>query len=151
MRISKWKFSLTLLLLSVFLILNNTASNLAAKSSKITESNNLFLSLLPENNNSTQLPQSLSISGSTKKINPFRGKKKGMEKGGLSISAAQLPELKTSKRTNFSSRTKQITKTLSLKDILERSEGRHVFIDEKNIVCRPEKRVAGESLYQDYL
>ena len=131
MSIGKWKFTLTLLFLSVFLIVYNAASVLAANSSKFSQSNNLFRSLLPEKNNSVSLPQSLSKSISTNKQNPSLGIKKGTEKAAHSNSAAQLPKLKTSIRTDISSRTKQITKTLSLKDILGTSEGRYVFIDEK--------------------
>jgi hypothetical protein len=59
--------------------------------------------------------------------------KKSTEKAALSKSAAQLPKLKTSSRTDISSRTKQITETLSLKDILETSEGRYAFIDEEKV------------------
>ena len=133
MSIGKWKFMLTPLFLSVFLIVHNAASSLAATSSKVTQSNNPFRSLLPEKNNSVSLPQSLSKSVSTKKQNPALGKKKGTEKTALSNFAAQLPKLKTSSRTDISSRTKQITETLSLKDILETSEARYAFIDEKKV------------------
>ena len=131
MSIGKWKFTLTLLFLSVFLLVYNAASSLAATSSKVTQSNNPFRSLLPEKNNSVSLPQSLSKFVSTKKQNLSLGKKKGTEKAALSNSASQLPKLKTSSRTDISSRTKQITETLSLKDILEPSEGPYTFIDEK--------------------
>ena len=130
MSIGKWKFTLTLILLSVFLLVYNAASIFTATSSNITQSNNRFGSLLPEKNNSLSLPQSLSKSVSTKK-NPDLGKKKGTGKAALSKSAAQLPKLKTASRTDISSRTNQINETLSLKDILETSESRYVFIDEK--------------------
>ena len=133
MSIGKWKFTLTLLFLSVFLLVYNAASSSAATSSKVTQKNNPFRSLLPEKNNSVSHPQSLSKSVSTKKQNPSLGKKKSTEKAALSKSAAQLPELKTASRTDISSRTKQITETLSLKDILETSEGRYAFIDEKKV------------------
>ena len=69
MSIGKWKFTLTLLFLSVFLIVYNAASGLAATSSKVTQINNPFRSLLPEKNNSVSLPQSHSKSVSTKKQN----------------------------------------------------------------------------------
>ena len=152
MSIGKWKLAMTHLFLSVFLILYNAAISLAATSSKGTLSNNLFRSLLPEKNNSVSLPQSLSKSVSTTTTkNPSLGKKKGTEKAAHSNSAAQLTKLKTSSRTDISSLTKQITETLSMKDILETSEGPYAFIDEKSIVCRPERRVAGKSLCQDYL
>jgi len=91
MSIGKWKFTLTLLFLSVFLLVYNAASSLAATSSKVTQKNNPFRSLLPEKNNSVSLPQSLSKSVSTKKQNPSLGKKKSTEKAALSKSAAQLP------------------------------------------------------------
>jgi hypothetical protein len=151
MSIDKWKFRLTLLFLSVFLLVYNEASSLAATSSKFTQSNNPFRSLLSEKNNSVSLPQSLSKSVSTKKQNPALRKKKGTEKATLSNSTAQLPKLKTSSRTDISSQTKQITETLSLKDILETSAGRYAFIDEKSIVYRPGMRMAGKSFCQDYL
>ena len=122
MSIGKWKFAMTHLFLSVFLILYNAAISLAATSSKVTLSNNPFRSLLPEKNNSVSLPQPLSKSVSTKKQNPSLGKKKGTEKTAFPYSAAQLPKLKTSSRTDISLRTKQITETLSLKDIRETSE-----------------------------
>ena len=133
MSIGKWKFTLTLLFLSVFLIVYNAASVLAANSSKFSQSNNLFRSLLPEKNNSVSLPQSLSKSVSTTTKNPSLGKKKGTEKAAHSNSAAQLTKLKTSSRTDISSLTKQITETLSMKDILEKSEGSDAFIHEKKV------------------
>jgi hypothetical protein len=133
MSIGKWKFAMTHLFFSVFLIVYNAAISLNDTSSKVTQSNNPFRSLLPEKNNSVSLPQSLSKSVSTKKQNPSLGKKKSTEKAALSKSAAQLHELKTASRTDISSRTKQITETLSLKDILETSEGRYAFIDEKKV------------------
>ena len=131
MSISKCKFTLPLFLLSVFLIVYNAVSSLAANSSKVTQSNNPFCSLLTEKNNSVSLPQSLSKFVSTKKQNLSLGKKKGTEKATLSNSAPQLPEQKTSRREDISSRTKQITETLSMKDILETSKGRSAIIDEK--------------------
>ena len=106
MSIGKWEFMLTPLFLSVFLIVHNAASSLAATSSKVTQSNNPFRSLVPEKNNSVSLPQSLSKYVSTKKQNLALVKKKGTEKAALSNSAAQLPKLKTSNRTDISSRTK---------------------------------------------
>ena len=131
MSIGKWKFAMTHLFLSVFLIVYNAAISLAATSSKVTQSNNPFRSLLPEKNNSVSLPQSLSKPVSTTTKNPSLGKKKGTEKAAHSNSAAQLTKLKTSSRTDISSLTKQITETLSMKDILETSEGPYAFIDEK--------------------
>ena len=133
MSIDKWKFAMTHLFLSVFLIVYNAAISLAATSSKVTQSNNPFRSLLPEKNNSVSLPQSLSKSVSTTTKNPSLGKKKGTEKAAHSNSAAQLTKLKTSSRTDISSLTKQITETLSMKDILETSEGPYAFIDEKKV------------------
>ena len=131
MSIDKWKFAMTHLFLSVFLILYNAAISLAATSSKVTQNNNPFRSLLPEKNNSVSLPQSLSKPVSTTTKSPSQGKKKGTEKAAHSNSAAQLTKLKTSSRTDISSLTKQITETLSMKDILETSEGPYAFIDEK--------------------
>jgi len=133
MKIGKWKLTLILIFLAVFLTMNNAASSLADTSSKVTQNNNPFRSLLPENDNSVAHPQSLSKSVSTKKQNPSREKKKVLAKAVLSSKVAQLPELKTSTRTDISSRTKQLTDTLILKDILETSEGRYAFIDEKKM------------------
>ena len=133
MKIGKWKLTLILIFLAVFLTMNNAASSLADTSSKVTQNNNPFRSLLPENDNSVTHPQSLSKSVSTKKQNPSREKKKVLAKAVLSSKVAQLPELKTSTRTDISSRTKQLTDTLILKDILETSEGRYAFIDEKKM------------------
>ena len=87
-----------------------------------------------------------------KNKNPSIGKKKGTEKAALLNSVAQLPQLKTSSRTDISTRTKQITETLSLKYIFwKRQKALSHLLMEKSMVCRPERRVAEISLYQDYL
>ena len=152
MSIGKWKFVMSLLFLSVFLIVYNAAISLTATSSKVTQSNNPFRSLLPKKINSVSLPQSLSKPVSTTTKSPSQGKKKGTEKAAHSNSAAQLTKLKTSSRTDISSLTKQITETLSMKDILETSEGPYAFIDEKKYRMSSRKeRVTGKSLCQDYL
>jgi hypothetical protein len=46
---------------------------------------------------------------------------------------SQLPEIKPAVETDISSREKQLAKILKLKDILETSEGRYAFIDEKKV------------------
>ena len=133
MKIGEPKLILFLLFLSVFLSLNNAASSLDAASSKVAQTNNPFSSLLPENNKSVSLTQSLSKSVLTKKQNPARTNKKAATKLTVSSAATQLPEIKTSTRTDISSRTKQLTEALILKDILETSEGRYAFIDENKV------------------
>ena len=133
MKIREPKLIQSFLFLSVLLTLNNAASSLAVASSKVEQSNNPFRSLLPENNNSVSLTQSLSKSVLTKKQNPAREKKKVPENLTVSSAATQLSEVKTSTRTDISSRTKQLTEALILKDILETSEGRYVFIDENQV------------------
>ena len=140
-----WKLMLTLLFLSVFLMVHNAAIIFPAISSLGTQSNNLFLSLISETNYSVSLPYSFSKSVSAKKQNPSLGKKKGTEKATLSYSAPQLPKLKTSSRKNITSRTNQIITTLSMKDILETSEGCYALIDKKSIACLLGMRVAGKS------
>ena len=133
MKLGEPKLIQSLLFLSVLLTLNNAASSLAVASSKVAQSNNPFRSLLPENNNSVSLTQSLSKSVLTKKQNPAREKKKVPKNLTVSTAATQLSEVKTSTRTDISSRTKQLTEALILKDILETSEGRYVFIDENKV------------------
>jgi len=59
--------------------------------------------------------------------------KKAAKKLTVSSKTTQLPEIKTSTRTDISSRTKQLTEALILKDILETSEGRYAFIDENKV------------------
>ena len=133
MKIGEPKLIKSLLFFSVLLTLNNTASSLAVASSKVAQSNNHFRSLLPENNNSVSLTQSLSKSVLIKKENPAQEKKKAQKNLTVSSTATQLSDVKTSTRTDISSRTKQLTETLILKDILETSEGRYVFIDENKV------------------
>ena len=92
MSIGKWKFTLPLLFLSVYLIVYNAASSLAATSSKVTQINNPFSSLLPEKNNSVSLPQFLSKSVSTKKqLTVAAGQGKSLEQ--LLSAEWQLSEL----------------------------------------------------------
>jgi len=86
MKIGEPKLILSLLFLSVFLTLNNAASSLDAASSKVAQTNNPFSSLLPENNKSVSLTQSLSKSVLTKKQNPARTNKKAATK--LTVSSA---------------------------------------------------------------
>ena len=60
-------------------------------------------------------------------------KKKVLKKTVVAKVVSQLPEIKPAVETDISSREKQLAKILKLKDILETSEGRYAFIDEKKV------------------
>ena len=128
--------TLILLFLSVFYGVPNTKSSLAETSSKITQ-RNPFGSLLPENKNSVKHSLSLLKSTSIKKRSSIKKKealrKKVQKKKVLAKVVSQVSELKPPVETDISSRVKQLTRILQLKDILESSEGRYAFIDEKKV------------------
>lgn len=128
--------TLILLFLSVFYGVPNTKSSLAETSSKITQ-RNPFGSLLPENKNSVKRSLSLLKSTSKKKLSSIKKKealrKKVLKKKVLAKVVSQVSELQPPVETDISSRVKQLTRILQLKDILESSEGRYAFIDEKKV------------------
>ena len=107
MNIGKWELTLKILFLSVFLTVNIATGNMSAASLKVEQRKNPFHSLLPENENLFFLSQSHSKSGS-KKIKGLPPKKAEEEKRVLSSLRILLPELKTSRRTDIFSRTKQL-------------------------------------------
>lgn len=128
--------TLILLFLSVFYGVPNTKSSLAETSSKITQ-RNPFGSLLPENKNSVKRSLSLLKSTSIKKRSSIKKKealrKKVLKKKVLAKVVSQVSELQPPVEIDISSRVKQLTRILQLKDILETSEGPYAFIDEKKV------------------
>ena len=128
--------TLILLFLSVFYGVPNTKSSLAETSSKITQ-RNPFGSLLPENKNSVKRSLSLLKSTLIKKRSSIKKKealrKKVLKKKVLAKVVSQVSELQPPVEIDISSRVKQLTRILQLKDILETSEGPYAFIDEKKV------------------
>ena len=138
MSIGKLLLTLVLLFMFAFSEVLTAKISFAESHAKVTE-RNPFRSLLPTNTTATSLAQTLSKSASTKKNSSVQ-KKKVLKKTVVAKVVSQLPEIKPAVETDISSREKQLAKILKLKDILETSEGRYAFIDEKKclISCRKE-------------
>ena len=108
------------------------AKKLEASSSNIMQTNP-FSSLLPQSGNSTIFTKLLSKSALEIKKIPS-GKKLEILKKTAEVKVESLKlKKKSSVETDISSRAKQLTKILNLKDILETSEGRYAFIDENKV------------------
>ncbi len=131
MNIGKWLLTLVLLFMFAFSGVLTAKISFAESHAKVTE-RNPFRSLLPTNTTATSLAQTLSKSASTKKNSSVQ-KKKVLKKTVVAKVVSQLPEIKPAVETDISSREKQLAKILKLKDILETSEGRYAFIDEKKV------------------
>ena len=131
MSIGKLLLTLVLLFMFAFSEVLTAKISFAESHAKVTE-RNPFRSLLPTNTTATSLAQTLSKSASTKNNSSVQ-KKKVLKKTVVAKVVSQLPEIKPAVETDISSREKQLAKILKLKDILETSEGRYAFIDEKKV------------------
>ena len=131
MNIGKWLLTLVLLFMFAFSEVLTAKISFAESHAKVTE-RNPFRSLLPTNTSATSLAQTLSKSASTK-INSSVQTQKVLKKTVVAKVVSQLHEIKPAVETDISSREKQLAKILKLKDILETSEGRYAFIDEKKV------------------